>query len=132
MTPLRIAVLVVSLAKAPSPVWRPPPAAAERDLERLLLAIPDSAGLRVMSRDLTRLPHMAGTPAQAVTRDYVIEKLRSWGLQSWTKEYTVYLPQPEIVAAWVIVRPGAATIRSEEHTSELQSPCNLVCRLLLE
>src|SRR5256885_12216958 len=26
-------------------------------------------------------------------------------------------------------RPGA---RSEEHTSELQSPCNLVCRLLLE
>src|SRR5256885_9809932 len=24
------------------------------------------------------------------------------------------------------------TVRSEEHTSELQSPCNLVCRLLLE
>src|SRR2546426_8722612 len=28
------------------------------------------------------------------------------------------------VAAWAA--------RSEEHTSELQSPCNLVCRLLLE
>src|SRR5256885_11141516 len=28
----------------------------------------------------------------------------------------------ELSAAW----------RSEEHTSELQSPCNLVCRLLLE
>src|SRR5256885_10262132 len=27
--------------------------------------------------------------------------------------------------------PGDAC-RSEEHTSELQSPCNLVCRLLLE
>src|SRR5688500_5826157 len=26
----------------------------------------------------------------------------------------------------------AITERSEEHTSELQSPCNLVCRLLLE
>src|SRR5256885_5675540 len=26
----------------------------------------------------------------------------------------------------------AAPRRSEEHTSELQSPCNLVCRLLLE
>src|SRR5256885_9282012 len=25
-----------------------------------------------------------------------------------------------------------ARCRSEEHTSELQSPCNLVCRLLLE
>src|SRR5256885_13159158 len=34
-------------------------------------------------------------------------------------------------------RPGMASHkprkhRSEEHTSELQSPCNLVCRLLLE
>src|SRR5256885_4026421 len=27
---------------------------------------------------------------------------------------------------------GIAVPRSEEHTSELQSPCNLVCRLLLE
>src|SRR5256885_13114979 len=25
-----------------------------------------------------------------------------------------------------------SSVRSEEHTSELQSPCNLVCRLLLE
>src|SRR2546426_8088964 len=29
------------------------------------------------------------------------------------------------------LRPRGAG-RSEEHTSELQSPCNLVCRLLLE
>src|SRR2546426_5790711 len=32
-------------------------------------------------------------------------------------------------------RPPMTTVsnaRSEEHTSELQSPCNLVCRLLLE
>src|SRR3989454_6619595 len=32
------------------------------------------------------------------------------------------------IHAYVIVILG----RSEEHTSELQSPCNLVCRLLLE
>src|SRR5256885_4797124 len=29
-------------------------------------------------------------------------------------------------------RRGRPAARSEEHTSELQSPCNLVCRLLLE
>src|SRR5688500_19727378 len=29
-------------------------------------------------------------------------------------------------------RPRTLEPRSEEHTSELQSPCNLVCRLLLE
>src|SRR2546426_7119039 len=28
--------------------------------------------------------------------------------------------------------PPSFVWRSEEHTSELQSPCNLVCRLLLE
>src|SRR5256885_14030148 len=31
-----------------------------------------------------------------------------------------------VVSAWIVID------RSEEHTSELQSPCNLVCRLLLE
>src|SRR5256885_6702458 len=30
------------------------------------------------------------------------------------------------------VRLRRHQVRSEEHTSELQSPCNLVCRLLLE
>src|SRR5256885_3589271 len=35
-------------------------------------------------------------------------------------------------AAGLDVVIGADNPRSEEHTSELQSPCNLVCRLLLE
>src|SRR5205807_6905995 len=31
-----------------------------------------------------------------------------------------------------LAKQGKQTERSEEHTSELQSPCNIVCRLLLE
>src|SRR5256885_12993360 len=31
-----------------------------------------------------------------------------------------------------VLAAAPAPARSEEHTSELQSPCNLVCRLLLE
>src|SRR5688500_19742064 len=31
-----------------------------------------------------------------------------------------------------LARAGFGAARSEEHTSELQSPCNLVCRLLLD
>src|SRR5256885_13036951 len=41
----------------------------------------------------------------------------------------------EIVNAfpWLEMKQRVArAVRSEEHTSELQSPCNLVCRLLLE
>src|SRR5256885_6724005 len=32
----------------------------------------------------------------------------------------------------LVLSDQAVRLRSEEHTSELQSPCNLVCRLLLE
>src|SRR5256885_5647018 len=31
-----------------------------------------------------------------------------------------------------VIAAAGGKVRSEEHTSELQSPCNLVCRLLLE
>src|SRR5256885_11792601 len=46
---------------------------------------------------------------------------------------TSFSPKP----AWSSAAPAAKSQkrrlrRSEEHTSELQSPCNLVCRLLLE
>src|SRR5256885_8872731 len=40
---------------------------------------------------------------------------------SLAQRRAVGAPSPQNIAA-----------RSEEHTSELQSPCNLVCRLLLE
>src|SRR2546426_8564638 len=34
-------------------------------------------------------------------------------------------PASHVKSIWIVAR-------SEEHTSELESPCNLVCRLLLE
>src|SRR5256885_12695694 len=40
-------------------------------------------------------------------------------------------PQLEVIALSALSKLRLG-IRSEEHTSELQSPCNLVCRLLLE
>src|SRR6266566_9675176 len=47
------------------------------------------------------------------------------------------LPISPSTAATMAPMPGSRgsmrdKARSEEHTSELQSPCNLVCRLLLE
>src|SRR5256885_3531090 len=36
-----------------------------------------------------------------------------------------------VIGALYFIGRGSQ-VRSEEHTSELQSPCNLVCRLLLE
>src|SRR2546430_9879869 len=42
------------------------------------------------------------------------------------------LPDLEIVSQFASEADGAMPARSEEHTSELQSQSNLVCRLLLE
>src|SRR2546426_5352828 len=41
-------------------------------------------------------------------------------------------PFPKIAAGDGDAQVFRSARRSEEHTSELQSPCNLVCRLLLE
>src|SRR5205807_10520438 len=42
-------------------------------------------------------------------------------------------PPDRVSVSWRLgYHSRAAALRSEEHTSELQSPCNLVCRLLLE
>src|SRR5256885_10781612 len=44
-------------------------------------------------------------------------------------------PRPDLKEGEASLAPTSnerARARSEEHTSELQSPCNLVCRLLLE
>src|SRR5438552_5974596 len=39
---------------------------------------------------------------------------------------------PQLVAVTLVAVLGGLALRSEEHTSELQSPDHLVCRLLLE
>src|SRR5256885_2822160 len=48
---------------------------------------------------------------------------------------TTPFPAP-VMKLWFGFEPSRSArpivLRSEEHTSELQSPCNLVCRLLLE
>src|SRR3989454_1824008 len=57
------------------------------------------------------------------------------------EEALVHHPRVRVVHERLVVHDGrvrptlahpARSTRSEEHTSELQSPCNLVCRLLLE
>src|SRR3989454_8590648 len=54
-------------------------------------------------------------------------------IPSGTPSRSESMGQPfESTAAPAGVSGQASLLRSEEHTSELQSPCNLVCRLLLE
>src|SRR5207249_4334499 len=53
------------------------------------------------------------------------------GLLGYVSEraYSIYAHGSTATAGWVV---GVVILRSEEHTSELQSRFDLVCRLLLE
>ena len=99
MGPWNPAVVVAVLAAVPGAAaaqWEP------------LLRVPDTASVRRMARALTLVPHVAGTPAQAATRDSVLRWMRGWGLETWVKEYVIYLPHPDTIAAWVLGPEGAA------------------------
>src|SRR5256885_5536717 len=56
-------------------------------------------------------------------------------LWPWRSFWNRALPLPDRAGRPFLSPPSDSQFRpprSEEHTSELQSPCNLVCRLLLE
>src|SRR2546426_12438414 len=57
---------------------------------------------------------------------------RSSGNSSTAARVSVGSSWPRRRAGPPRTRSPRRVTRSEEHTSELQSPCNLVCRLLLE
>src|SRR5256885_8574757 len=71
------------------------------------------------------LPDRAGLAATRLSTSYVPPDTRRPGGASTG----ALLPGHCVVTGAINPRVG---VRSEEHTSELQSPCNLVCRLLLE
>src|SRR2546427_119775 len=71
-------------------------------------------------------PQTASTPSLIVSRP----KARSIGFSLIAA--VMNAPRPASVAARYSVCDRCPASRSEEHTSELQSQSNLVCRLLLE
>src|SRR2546426_9190222 len=73
----------------------------------------DSVAITLFERIVALDPSFAAAQA-GLARAYALR------VSEFAPEDTAALKQAQVAA------------RSEEHTSELQSPCNLVCRLLLE
>src|SRR2546426_6533468 len=71
----------------------------------------------------------------ATTEIYTLslhDALPIWSRDELIGEVVVRAAEPLLEEARRDARGAGPQARSEEHTSELQSPCNLVCRLLLE
>jgi N-acetylated-alpha-linked acidic dipeptidase len=95
-------LLATSLAaQAPqTPGYSPAAARTERVLEASATATPDSASARRHSHGLSKESHIAGTPAQERTRDYVINAMKSWGLQTEVRSYDVWMPHTTEIKLW--------------------------------
>ena len=73
-------------------------AAAENAAEARFLAVPDPKLAEEHLRILTQAPHMAGTPEDKATADYVAAKFREAGLETEIVEYRVWMNYPEAIA----------------------------------
>jgi hypothetical protein len=78
--------------------YTPAGAARERDLEASTIKRPSPTTAAANSKALSRETHVAGTPAQARTRDYVIAQMKSWGLETEVRGYDIWMPQPTSVS----------------------------------
>src|SRR5258706_12182187 len=82
---------------------------------------------------IRRPPRSTLFPYTTLFRSHVVERRVQAAVRDRDARVEVEprLVQPRIVAQ-IAVRAVRQQVRSEEHTSELQSLTNLVCRLLLE
>src|SRR6266446_4173442 len=103
---------------SPRPRWRWSTIASSRPRMRLR-ARPSAPG--------------RGRPRRATATPPIVTSTRVWSIGTPAFPAAI-TKRPQLGSPpWKAALPSLETpIRSEEHTSELQSPCNLVCRLLLE
>ncbi len=67
---------------------------AEFEIEKKFMAVPDAKLAEEHLRILTQAPHIAGSPEDKVTADYVAKKFREAGLDTEIVEYKVWLNYP--------------------------------------
>src|SRR5882762_5851294 len=92
--------------------------AAERKIETEFLAVPDPSLAEAHLRLLTQAPHIAGSPEDKATADYVARKFRDAGLETEIVEYRVWMNYPQEISV-DITEPAAARMHgpSPEHVS---------------
>ena len=95
-------VFALPLRAQTTPGYSPQSAAAEHAAEADVITRPSPASASAHSKFLSLQPHMAGTPAQARTRDYVVSQMKSWGLETEVRSYSIWMPHPVSTRVWRI------------------------------
>src|SRR5712691_9393711 len=93
-------------ASAAQPIFGFRDSAAETAAEARFLAVPDPKLAEQHLRTLTQVPHMAGTPEDKATADYVAQKFRDAGLDTEIVEYKVWINYPSEISVDVTAPAG--------------------------
>ncbi len=93
--------------------------AAELQTEKTFLAVPDPQLAKQHLQILTAAPHVAGSPEDHRTAEYVLAKYKAAGLDAYIQEYKVWMALPldirvDVVAPAGVVMHGP----SPEHVSD--------------
>ncbi|MFY9841540.1 MAG: M28 family metallopeptidase [Terriglobales bacterium] len=80
--------------------------AAEREVEKKFMAVPDPKLAEEHLRILTQAPHIAGSPEDKATADYVAQKFRDAGLDTEIVEYKVWFNYPAEISVDMTAPPG--------------------------
>jgi N-acetylated-alpha-linked acidic dipeptidase len=93
-------------SNAPQPIFGFRDTAAENATEARFLAVPDPKLAEEHLRTLTQAPHMAGTPEDKATADYVAQKFREAGLDTEIVEYKVWMNYPSEISVDITAPAG--------------------------
>src|SRR5260370_29943497 len=78
----------------------------QRKWDQKFIAVPDPARAEEHLRILTSAPHIAGSPEDKKTADYVAKQFREAGLQTEIVEYKVWMNRPAEVSVTVTAPPN--------------------------
>ena len=97
------------LATSGPGVAAPPPPAEPRtqaEVEKLFLGVPDPKVAEEDLRVLTSAPHIAGSPEDKKTAEFVAQKFREAGLETEIVEYKVWINYPSEISVDVVAPSG--------------------------
>lgn len=98
---LAAALLPAALAaQQPITGYAPPTAERQRPAEAAAVQAPSPEVARRHSQALTAETHVAGTPAQRRTADYVVQQMREMGLETEVRTYRVWMPHATSARVW--------------------------------
>src|SRR5579862_7468821 len=123
MTTITRVFLCITLASSPIPAADPPvlqgfspdSATSERAWESKFKAVPNADRLREAMQRLSARPHHVGAPYDKDNAEWLLGKLKEWGLDAKIENFDVLFPSPKERAV-ELLEPTHFTAKLEEPT----------------